>query len=308
MGHAYLDAAHHGKNSVWRYIISIGMIMVTGLIIGSLPLLVVVLVLMLDGNPATGMNRDTGMLIGVDPLLTFPLFMASFIAFFLGINLAVTQIHRRPLVTLITPGRPVDWSRVLQGALAWAALVAVIGLVEAALFPGRFEWTLDLVRFLPFAAMALFLIPLQTTAEELFFRGYVLQGTGLLTRNTLILAFVSGLIFMLPHFANPEVAVNFWAVMGFYFIFGAAMAIVTLRDNSLELAIGVHAGNNLFTALLVNFEGSALQTPAAFTATGFDPWFNLIAGTLALIVFYALFFGRRRKVTEEARPARQAGG
>jgi uncharacterized protein len=294
VGHAYLDAVRRGKNSFWHYLISIGMIMVTGLIMGSVPLLVIVLVVMVDGNPATGVDLDTGRLLGVDPLLTFPLFMATFVAFLLGINMAVTQIHRRPLVTLITPGRPVNWRRVGQGAAVWVGLAAAISLVETLLFPGRLTWSFDSMRFLPFAVMAVFLIPLQTTAEELFFRGYVLQGAGLLIRNAIVLSVLSGVLFMLPHFANPEVAANFWAVMGFYFAFGAAMAFVTLRDNSLELALGAHAGNNLFAALFVNFEGSALQTPAAFTASGFDPWFNLVAGSLALLAFYWYFFLRPR--------------
>jgi hypothetical protein len=150
--------------------------------------------------------------------------------------------------------------------------------------------------------MALALVPIQTSAEELLFRGYLLQGLGRLTRQPIVLAVVSGLLFALPHFFNPEVAVNFWAVMAFYFSFGAAMTWITLRDGSLELALGVHAANNLFGTLLASYAGSALEAPAIFTAAGFNPWYNLISGLLALLAFYLVIFQPWKPRALAARP------
>lgn len=302
MGASFLDAARQGRNEWWRYLLGVGLVFFMAFLVGAVPLMITVIVVLADANPATSVNPQTGMLIGVDPLLVFPLLMCSFVALVLGLALAVRFIHRRRVVTLVTPGRPVNWGRMAQGFGLWVVLIALASLIEAALFPGRYAFAFDPARWLPFAVMALVLVPIQAASEELLFRGYLLQGVGLLTRNPLLLSLVTGLLFALLHLANPEVTVNFWLVMAYYFVFGLAMVLITLRDNGLELAIGVHVGNNLFGALLANFEGSAIETPAIFIANGFDPLFNLAAAIMVLIVFYALIFPPWRSQPKVALP------
>lgn len=298
MNFDYLDAALEGKNEWWRYLIAVLLILFFWLILGSIPVIAAAAVVMADGNPATEVGPFG--LIGVDPLLNFILLMFSFVAFLLGILLAVRFIHRRPLRSLVTAAPQIDWRRLGQGFAIWIALAALIALVEAVLFPDRYQLTFQAVRFLPFVPLAILFIPLQTTAEELLFRGYLLQGFGRLIRNWFILACLSGLLFMLPHLANPEVSAGPALLAIFYFSFGAFLAFITLRDNGLELALGAHAGNNLFTALLVNYEGGALATPAIFTATELDPLFNLVTSLVAMAIFYWLVFTRRRQREEPA--------
>lgn len=294
----YLDAALEGKNEWWRYLIAVLVILFFWLVLGSIPVVAAVAVVLTDDDPATGVGQFG--LIGIDPLLNFILLMFSFVAFLAGIFIAVRFIHQRPVRSLVTPAPQIDWGRLGQGFGIWIGLAALIALVEAVLFPARYQLTFQAARFLPFVPLVVLFIPMQTTAEELFFRGYVLQGFGRLTRNWFILAFLSGFLFMLPHLANPEVSAGPALLALFYFSLGAFLAIVTLKDNGLELALGVHAGNNLFTALLVNYEGSALPTPAIFTATELDPLFNLVASLAAMAVFYWLVFARRRKQGEPA--------
>ena len=79
-------------------------------------------------------------------------------------------------------------------------------------------------RFLPFLFLALILIPIQTSAEELFFRGYVLQGIGLHWKNIWVLSTISGLLFGLPHLLNPEASVNYPLLGFYYFAFGFSLA------------------------------------------------------------------------------------
>ena len=67
------------------------------------------------------------------------------------------------------------------------------------------------------------------------------------------------------HGANPEVSKFGWGIMMSYYIgTGLFLGIITLMDDSLELALGVHAATNIFAATMVTFEGAALQTPALF--------------------------------------------
>jgi hypothetical protein len=292
----YLDAVRQGYNQWWRYLAAILFILIVWLILGSLPIIAASVVIALDDDPRTQLNPQTGAFEGLDPLWNFALLMVSFVLFFAGVALAVTLIHRRRFVSLITPDGAVNWVRVAQGFGAWFVLAAAVAVVEATLYPTRYQVTLDWARFVLFVPLALILIPIQTTSEELFFRGYVLQGAGLLTRNPIVLSGLSGVLFMLPHWGNPEVAADFWLLSLFYFGFGAFLAFVSLRDNGLELAIGVHAANNLFAGLFANYQGSALQTPSIFTVSVLDPVYNVVGALVAMVVFYAVFFRPQMRV------------
>src|SRR3712207_2985091 len=65
---------------------------------------------------------------------------------------------------------------------------------------------------------------------------------------------------------------------------------VSLRDGTLELAIGAHAANNLFGAIVLGFEGSALNTPSLFYADRFVPAYSLIQFLVAAALFYVVVF------------------
>ena len=79
-----------------------------------------------------------------------------------------------------------------------------------------------------------------------------------------------------------------------YFAIGMVLATITLRDGRLELAMGLHAVNNVFLALIANYEGSALPSEPVFTGTELDPWFTLVAIAIGGIVFYYWVFGREQ--------------
>ena len=153
----------------------------------------------------------------------------------------------------------------------------------------------DARRFFPFAVVVLLLTPMQTTAEELLFRGYLLQATGHLGRNFWILALVNGFLFMVPHLGNPELAASAILLPLFYLSIGAFFAFITLRDNSAELAIGAHAANNLYSALFANYTNSALQTESIFLVTELDAVYALASFWAMAILFYLVLLRRGEK-------------
>ena len=75
-----------------------------------------------------------------------------------------------------------------------------------------------------------------------------------------------------------------------YFVFGLFLAFITLRDNGLELALGMHAANNLFAALFANYTITALRSPSLFTIQTLDPVYGLISVVIGMIVFYIILF------------------
>ncbi len=78
-------------------------------------------------------------------------------------------------------------------------------------------------------------------------------------RNWIPLVITSS-IFGLLHIANPEVGKLGYGLMVYYIGTGLFLGIMTLMDEGTELALGFHAANNLFTAILVTSDWTAFQT------------------------------------------------
>jgi hypothetical protein len=74
---------------------------------------------------------------------------------------------------------------------------------------------------------------------------------------------------------------------------------MTLMDESIELALGFHLGNNLMAALLITSDFSALQTDAIFKYSGVEnpkDMLNEMIVTMAILYPTILFiFARRYK-------------
>ena len=272
----YLDLVHRGKNDWWRYALSTAVILCSWLGLGWMPY---------------------AWLSGRGLLLEFVAINFSIIVMFAGLAVTVKLIHRRPLTTLITGAGRIAWARITRAALVWAAIGLATATVEHLLYPGRYYLSFSAERFFPFAMVALVLTPLQTATEELVFRGYVMQGLGLIVKAPAVIAVLSAALFALPHLFNPEVQQHGAALLGTcYFVIGLLLAAITLRDGRLELAMGVHAANNLLLVLVANYEGSVLESESIFTARELDPAFSLITLTIGALLFYGWLFGRRRAV------------
>lgn len=219
------------------------------------------------------------------------LFMAIFPFYLAGIVLAVALIHRRSPRTLVTPERRINIKRVAQGFGSWFLIMCAFALVSFILDPSIYAFRPDPAVFVTFALVALILTPVQTTTEELFFRGYLVQGASLIGKNPIFLAAVSGALFMLPHLANPEVDAGFVTAALYYLASGVFLALISLKDGTIELAIGIHAANNLFNALVLSYSGSAFgNIPSLFYSDRFDPSSELVSFLLMCVLFYVLIF------------------
>jgi hypothetical protein len=292
------DLARLGRNNWWRYLL--GVLVITFSWLGFTFVLVAALVIAVtfDGNPATGVNGVTGELVGVSALAMFNVTMLSFLGLFVALFLVVRLIHRRPFISLITPRPRFDLPRAALGFGVYALLAAAASLVEALLYPGRYTFTWTPAALLGFLPGIFILLPIQAASEELLLRGYALQGFNLLLKRPWLSALLSSLIFMLLHTANPEMGAGPLLMALNYFVMGLFLALVTLKDNRLELAIGIHVANNMFSALFTNYVNSAAPTPSLFTVNTLDTVYSLISFLVIGALFYALFFLRRKPLSQ----------
>lgn len=286
----YLSLAKRGKNTWWRYLISILLILFFYQIIGIIPLVILGVSLTLDSDPATQINPETGQFEGIDPFLPYLTLNFVLVSLLIGLYLAVRFLHQRQFITLITPEPRMSWKRFFQGFGVYFILISLLSIVSVILSPSGYQLTFRPIQFLIFLPVALVLTPIQASAEELFFRGYLMQGIGLKIRNPLVPIVLSSVLFMLPHLLNPEAKSNLPVMALFYFSLGAFLAFITVKDNSLELAMGAHSANNLFIALILNYTNSALPSPSIFTGPEGDPGSGLVGFIVVASIFCLIVF------------------
>lgn len=272
----FLALADSGRNGWWRYALGMAVIAASWLAGGAF---------------AYAYTMDIALFGSVNEFVAIN---ASVLMLLVGVVVVITVLHRRGWRTLITPRQRLDWRRIVEGAAVWVTLTMVAAFVENLLYPGRYAWSLDLQRWLPFAVVALLLTPLQCAAEEMVFRGYLVQALGQLLREPAALAVLSSVLFTVPHLYNPEIAAYGLGIMAAnYFVMGLFLASVALRDGRLELAIGAHAGNNLLLALFINYEDSVFNTASVYTSGALDPVYSLVTLLLGAVVFHLWVFRNR---------------
>lgn len=246
----YIQQAYTGKLGYWKYFI------IPGLFLGMMALqFLMILVLDLDVDAiiknevaSKGKNRFL-----IESLVPMAIALAALFFW-------VKYIHGQSIKSLTTSRKKVDWKRIWFSFFLWGIISSAMVLVDYFMSPESYLPNFELEPFLYLAAIAIILVPIQTSFEEYLFRGYLMQGIGVMAKNRWLPLVITSVIFGVMHIANPEVGKIGYFIMVYYIGTGFFLGIITLMDEGLELALGFHAANNLFTALLVTADWTAFQT------------------------------------------------
>lgn len=287
---SYVVEARRGRHAWWRYALGMLIVLLIWLILGSAVSLLI--------TYAVSGGLDTTQL---PPVTRFVVTMAGFPFFLAGLVFTVRILHRRTVRSLVTHQNRIDWSRVAQGFVVWLVLWSLGQLCRFLLDPGSFSLTADLAALAVFVPFAVVLTAVQTTTEELFFRGYVVQTASLVWGNRLFLTVVSAALFTVPHLTNPEAGTGGWLTVffGYFLGTGVVWAVVSMLDGTTELSIGAHFANNIATIVLVGTPGTIVTTPALFTGGELHPVESAVITTMIAALFAFVVLGplkRRRRV------------
>ena len=237
-------------------------------------------------------DADLAKVRELPPWSTGATVLISFLPLFVATLIAYRYLLKRPIKQLFTSGEKYSWRKTWIGFSALSVISLILGLGDFIINNEDYTWSWNASAFLPYLFICLTLLPMQTTAEELFFRGWLQQWLDNGKKKQWTVSLTSGLLFALPHIANPEVAGNqlFLPVIS-YGATGFMLAWVTFRDKSLELAIGAHFANNFLTGLLVSTEDSALPSVSLYT-TPDVPWGS---ATIFSVVMIPIFIWLTKK-------------
>lgn len=206
-----------------------------------------------------------------------------------GLFIWVKYVHQQSITSLTTSRNKIDWSRIFFSFMVWGVITAGFTLVAYYSTPEDFVWNFNFDKFIILAIIAIILVPIQTSFEEYFFRGYFMQGLATVLKNKWLPLLITSVTFGLMHAANPEVTKLGPIIMVYYIGTGLFLGIVTLMDEGLELALGFHAANNLITALLVTTDWTAFQTDSVLRDVS-EPSAGLDILVPVLILFPILTF------------------
>lgn len=230
----------------------------------------------------------------------------SFLPWFLAVFLVTALLHKRPFWSVAFPAKKLDGWNVGVGFLgAWAFLLLAF-LIYALFFGVKLSFQVpDMGLFLPMVFIGLLGILLQTSTEELNYRGYWMQAARSLTSNPLLLIAVSALAFGLPHYPNlAKLHMPPYAVL-MYIIDGAFLAWLAYRTGSLWMSMGWHLANNYGLAVLISVanSGDIIKGISLITADRFPEAWAIIL--VKIILYVMIGFGlatimRRREKTAGA--------
>ena len=218
-------------------------------------------------------------------------FIGNNIPFLFGIlalAIVLPLFHNRNFFSLLGANKRLQWQPLLEAFGLWFAIVASSTAIFYLLEPSEFDLTFRWQSWLPLLLVTVPLTFLQVACEELFFRGYLLQGLGLVIRSKVVLASVAAVPFAAVHFANPEMQRGLGWMALYYFAFGLVTCWMTLRRDRLEPALGFHLANNYFGILVVSSTDSVLPVPAIFTVEADG---SAMFSVLLFVAEAALFYG-----------------
>jgi membrane protease YdiL (CAAX protease family) len=246
----YIQQAYKGQLGMWKYLII--PILFFGLM-GLNFVAMVVLDLDVDKIIQTEIENKGATRFFIESLIPFAIGLVA-------VLLWTKYVHQQSLTSLTTSRKKIDWKRVFFAFFLWGIITTAFLMIDYFLSPENYQWNFNLNKFLILLVIAVLLIPLQTSFEEYLFRGHLMQGLGVITKTRWFPLFFTSIVFGLLHIANPEVSKLGYELLIYYIGTGFFLGILTLMDEGLELALGFHAANNLFTALLVTADWTVFQT------------------------------------------------
>lgn len=271
------------SNPFWKYLLG-SFIVIIFSIIGQLPLSFFITTEAISeagGDPMIALRN-------LDKNLQLFLILIPFVFGFLGLYLVIKKLHNRNFISITTYRSNVDWRRIIHSFILWASITIIFISADFFINSEDYQINFKFDKFFILLIIGFILIPIQTSLEELLFRGYLFQGFSLYFKRPWIGLFLTSFIFGCLHIFNPEVQKLGLGILFYYIGTGLFLGIITLMDEGIELALGFHAANNLITALLVTSSWTAFQTESILIDIS-DP--SLVGETIiSMLILYPLFY------------------
>ena len=279
------------RNKWYWYVLVLFLCFIVANTIGSIPLFIVMVTsFMKSGMDISALSNMQTSFSGVDKNVVLFAMLFVFAVMLVSMAFFVKLFHGRTWTEIINGTNRVRWSRFFFGFAAYGVITLILFAISYFIEPENVVFRFEPVKFFILLIIAVLFIPLQATMEEFAFRGYLAQGIASWTKSRWWALIIPSILFGLMHFANPEVnEYGFWVMMPQYIFLGFMFGIMSILDDGIELAMGVHTVNNLLGSILVTFEASALPTYALFEFKEINPAEDLLPAVVTGVILITIF-------------------
>lgn len=255
---AYVDAARNGNNALWRIALSVAIIAAIWAVASfAFVYAAAVFILVRDGI-WPGSFGGVFDLIGFADLTSdriWPFVMLLSIApLWFAVWLAVKVVHRRSLRGLFGVERRLYWPDFARSALVTLFVGLLIAPVALFIDPTIVRGSASLSNWLAMAPLLLISLFLQTSAEEVVFRGYLHQALAARFTTPLIWLGLPTALFTLMHWqGQASTAMNLaslFVILGF----SLSMTWLLVASGNLAAAMGAHFANNIGAVMLFSYQ------------------------------------------------------
>ncbi|RZO41436.1 MAG: CPBP family intramembrane metalloprotease [Rhodobacteraceae bacterium] len=229
--------------------------------------------------------------LGHSPMALAGLFV-TFLPVWFALALVLPLVHRRTPLALLGPSQLVNWQQfftaakvVLILAFGFEVLFQIpVLLLDLPLYNAHMA--LDLPQWALWLLPMLLLLFVQIGAEELLFRGYLLQMIRARGGGFWLSIALPSLAFGLLHYSPATYGQNAFLVVAATTALGILLCKVTLRTGNLGAALGIHFANNLTVMFLLGIDGN--MNGMALFSTKADLSSPLMSGNLILMIILML--------------------
>ncbi len=182
----------------------------------------------------------------------------------LSLAIVLRMIHSRSLISLIGYPPLAIWQFWLVARALVGLYIAVYVLTAFLPMPEPLQTTLnmDFGTWLLLLPLTLLGLLIQTSAEELVFRGYLQSQLAARFSNPVVWIVLPSMLFAMLHYDPEVLGRSAWLIVIWAGCFGMAAADLTARSGTLGPAIALHLTNNILAIALTapedNFDGLAL--------------------------------------------------
>lgn len=254
----YVERARLGKTALWR-IIAGALLVTLAFALSSLAVVALAAWLIARGRAGEGGFAGSDPTEVMVDFLGTPTGVActllSFLGMTIGVFLAVRLVHGRSFASVLGAEDRVSWSHFSR---AFVAALIASALAEVAFYfvdPSLRRSGLTILEWLAWGAPLALLLFVQTSSEELAFRGYLMQSLAARFRSPLVWAVVPGLLFTVAHWNAESLPSMNSSMLVTIAAFAAVAALLVYATGDLGAAIGTHLGMNLFSILIVSHAG-----------------------------------------------------
>jgi membrane protease YdiL (CAAX protease family) len=191
--------------------------------------------------------------------------LSCFIVPFILIPLITHWLHKRPSWSVAMPVFKINYRDLFFGffislvvGVFYSLVLAALGVLEVK-YNGM-NWN-DYIPLFFIGGIGLFI---QTSTEELMFRGYLSQFMCRIFNNPVFIITIPSLIFAALHIGNIAKFNGSLYTMIPYFISSFLYGWAAYKSGSLWMSIGLHWSNNFSGMLLIGANGDKLKTVAPF--------------------------------------------